>query len=393
LRGHIRQRGTGWQIALYAGKNERGKQHWYYETLESRPKAEARLAELISKRGVRSLARAKSQTVSTWIEKCLSDMSAGAIEQSTLASYKYAAKPLHAAFGSVKLQRLRQEQVQAAYNGWKAQGVAPQTIVHRHRLLRQCLEVAHRNGFVTDNVTARCRVPRVPMPEMHVPDAGKVAAAIIALRGTRFHAPAVLAAAAGLRRGEALRLRWNDLDTVSGQIAVSRAVSRSQTGMYDKEPKTARGRRSLRLPPWAVRELEAVKTGQEDRKAALRTAYHEHDLICCYEDGMPWHPGTFSGAFNAALRRAGVDAGFRALRHGHATELLRANIHPKVVSERLGHASVSITLDRYSHLIGGIQDTAVTALEELHCRSIVKPDNAGRRRAASNTRSKSRKRP
>jgi integrase len=149
-----------------------------------------------------------------------------------------------------------------------------------------------------------------------------------------------------LRRGELLALRWRALDLDRGILSVRETLEQTRDGLRFKQPKTAKSRRTVDLPTIAIAELRRHKTELAKSRLSLGPAFQDHDLVFPEPDGRPWAPDKFSSAFAALARRTGF-SGFRFhdLRHTHATQLLGEGIHPKIVSERLGHATVAITLD------------------------------------------------
>ena len=169
----------------------------------------------------------------------------------------------------------------------------------------------------------------------------------------------------GMRRGEALGLRWEDVDLEAGRLSVRRALIPNGKVVVVSEPKTARGRRSIALDPATVEVLKSQAAGQlEDQ--AKSTAWIEGGLVFTKEDGEAWHPEVVSRLFRQAVKRSMLPAiRLHDLRHTHATLALRAGIHPKVVSERLGHATIAITLDTYSHAIPAMQEEAAVLIADL----------------------------
>jgi integrase len=167
-----------------------------------------------------------------------------------------------------------------------------------------------------------------------------------------------------MRRGELLGLRWRDLDLDAGRLAIVQTiVGKRQLS----QPKSDRGRRSVELDPATVTALREHRKRQLEERMALAPAYRdEFDLVFCREDGEPLWPQSFSRTFERQSKSAGLPPiRLHDLRHTHATLALAAGIHPKVVSERLGHASVAITLDTYSHAIPAMQADAAAKVAAL----------------------------
>ncbi len=172
------------------------------------------------------------------------------------------------------------------------------------------------------------------------------------------------AVSSGLRRGELLGLPWRDLDLEAGTLTVRQSLEETGAGCTLKQPKTARSRRSLPLGETTVAALKRHRVAQDGQRLALGPLYQDHGLVFASPEGSPWSPAAFSLAFMRLVRRIGL-GGTRLhdLRHTHASLLLAQGGHPKIVSERLGHASVAITLDTYSHVLPGLQEAAVAQFD------------------------------
>ena len=171
----------------------------------------------------------------------------------------------------------------------------------------------------------------------------------------------------GLRRGELLALRWRNLELGSGTLSVVETAYRLGNGEYRiKEPKTPQSRRTVVLPPSLVDLLRAYRFDQELLRIQLGISLNGDDFVFIRPDGSPMNPNAVTLAFRRIMKRAGLK-GIRIhdLRHTHASLMLMAGIHPKVVSERLGHANIGITLDLYSHVLPGLQEAAAEKFDRM----------------------------
>jgi len=206
--------------------------------------------------------------------------------------------------------------------------------------------------------------PRPRPVEMAALDVADTARLLGAAAGSRLYLPVLLAVATGLRRGELLALRWKDLDLGGGALAVCQAMELTRAGIAFKEPKTRRSRRRVTLPALVVDVLRAHRREQVVERLGAGPAYRDLDLVLPGPGGEPWNPRYFGKSFASLVERSGVPrVRFHDLRHTHASQLLLEGVHPKVVSERLGHASVAITLDRYSHVLPGLQEDAAARID------------------------------
>jgi integrase len=185
-------------------------------------------------------------------------------------------------------------------------------------------------------------------------------------RGTFVEAPCAIAIATGMRRGEICGLRWSDLSADWTVLHVRRTLEPTTEGPQFFEPKTRRSRRAVVLPEFLQPYLERQREDQSTRKEKLGRAWREGGLVIDAGDGGPLHPCTLTSRWRLFLKREGLPAvRFHDLRHAHATLMLSKGVHPKVVSERLGHASIGITLDLYSSVLPSLQSEAAQAIEEV----------------------------
>lgn len=164
-------------------------------------------------------------------------------------------------------------------------------------------------------------------------------------------------ATTGLRRGEALGLRWRDLDVDAGRASIP-VIAIKHTPVLGT-PKTAKGRRTVTLDAGTVAALREHRKRQASERLQMGSGWTDNDLVFCHVDGTMLHPERFTRRFSEAVQRLGLPMiRLHDLRHGWATLSLQAGVHPKVVQERLGHANISITLDTYSHVTAGLHDDA-----------------------------------
>jgi len=187
-----------------------------------------------------------------------------------------------------------------------------------------------------------------------------------AARGDRLEALYVLAINAGLRQGELLGLRWQDMDLEGGKLQVRQQLTRTKDGLTFTTPKSAKSRRSIKLTSSAVEALRRHRNRQDQERMALDAGlWNDNDLVFPTKIGTPLDVANLTyGSFRPLLERAGLyKIRFHDLRHTCATLLLSKGAHPKIVQEMLGHASIIVTLDTYSHVLPNKQDQAVSAME------------------------------
>jgi integrase len=187
-----------------------------------------------------------------------------------------------------------------------------------------------------------------------------------AKRSSRFYPLYLTAILTGLRRSELMGLRWSDVDLARATLSIRQVFLRVGRQQVFGQPKSATSRRTIALPPVVVDELRKLRAEQEERRRLLGDLYHDHGLVFCQPNGKPLHAADIvRGDFRRVLARAGLPRiRFHDLRHSHATLLLSQGVHPKVVQERLGHATPGFTLAVYSHVLPGLQERASQALQE-----------------------------
>jgi integrase len=274
------------------------------------------------------------------------------------------------ALGNVKLAKLQPEQIGLVYadalhhGKRKGTGLSPRSVVMMHRTLSQALNQAVAWKLLAINPAAACKSPRVERKEMKVLAMDATAALIEFSKKGRLHMPILFFALCGLRRAEVSAIRWNRLDLATGRLSVSTSIEHTAFGTREKPPKSGRAR-TVALPALLVEELRRHKLRQAEELLRLGFRPTDDTHVCLREDGSPWPPRVLTYAVARLIRSSGLPrVRLHDLRHGHATHLLAANTHPKVVQERLGHASIQLTLDTYSHVMPSMQDDAAATIDQ-----------------------------
>ena len=278
--------------------------------------------------------------------------------------------------GSVKLQKLSGSQVNALYaklaesgakNGKK--GISPMTIHHVHACLHKACKDAVRWGHISRNPLDAADPPRKKgdgTKEMKTWTKEQLKAFLESVKDDRLYALWHVISMTGMRRGEALGLRWTDVDLEAGRLSVRRALIPTNREVVVSEPKTVKGRRVIALDPGTVEVLKAQAAHQLEEQNDWDDGWVETGLVFTQEDGSALDPESISRYWRQAVKKALLPTiRLHDLRHTHATLALQAGIHPKVVSERLGHATISITLDTYSHAIPAMQEEAAALIAGL----------------------------
>jgi len=248
-------------------------------------------------------------------------------------------------------------------------GLSAMTVHHVHSCLHKACKDAVRWGHLPKNPLDAADPPRKKgdgTREMQTWTKEQLKAFLDAVKNERLYALWHLVAMTGIRRGEAIGLRWSDVDLENARLAVRRALIPTNRDVVVSEPKTAKGRRVVALDPATVEVLKGQAARQLDEQQEWDKAWVETGLVFTQENGKALDPETVSRYFRQAVKKSLLpQIRLHDLRHTHATLALQAGIHPKVVSERLGHATVSITLDTYSHAIPALQEEAAALIAGL----------------------------
>jgi integrase len=278
--------------------------------------------------------------------------------------------------GSVKLQKLSGSQVNALYaklaesgakNGKK--GISAMTIHHVHACLHKACKDAVRWGHISRNPLDAADPPRKKgdgTKEMKTWTKEQLKAFLEAMNDERLYALWHTIAMTGMRRGEAIGLRWSDIDLENSRLSVRRALIPINREVVVSEPKTAKGRRVIAIDAGTVEVLKGQAARQLDEQGEWDAAWVDSAYVFTAENGAALDPESVTRYFRQAVGKSMLPPiRLHDLRHTHATLALQVGIHPKVVSERLGHATVSITLDTYSHAIPAMQEEAAALIAGL----------------------------
>jgi integrase len=238
------------------------------------------------------------------------------------------------------------------------------TVLNLHLVLTQCFGQAVRWGMLDRSPTMGAQPPRPRRSEPAVIDAALARRLLEAVAGTPYELPAQIALGTGMRRGEIVGLRWSDLEPDFSVAYVRRSVHPTREGLSYELPKTKRSRRGVVLPEYLRVLLRNERDAQS--RAAAEGKQLEKESVVRDKAGAAMHPDSLSSGWRRRLRLAGLPpVRFHDLRHAHATLMLQEGIHPKIVSERLGHASIGITLDIYTHVLPSMQAEAAEAVDGI----------------------------
>ena len=381
MRGNLRKRAKdSWTAQVYLGRDPMGKKRYKSITVKGTKRdAERVLNDTLNRIGKNAYVEPTKITFGEYLRQWLRDYAEVQLRPRTVQGYRGMIEAhMIPMLGRIPLTRLTSRDIQqyeatllrqGRYDG--RGGLSAQSVLHHHRLLFTVLRHAVRSELMVRNVAEAIVPPRPVRYEHRVLGWPELQSLLDACQHTPYYHIFGLALQTGLRRSEILALRWQDLDLIHGTVMVIRAIHQLKGAAISyTPPKTGRGRK-IPLPRPAREMLRAHREHQEADAQVLGISVSDESLVFTRPDGSPMRPNTITRAFADAVKRAGLD-GLRLhdLRHTHASLLLSQGTHTKIVSERLGHSTIAITADLYSHLLPGIQEEAADVFGDTWDREI-----------------------
>ena len=310
---------------------------------------------------------ADNLTLGNYLDRWVNDSVRGTARQRTWERYEQIVRVhLKPKLGRVKLKNLTPTHARALYREKLDAGLAPRTVNYIHTTLSKALNDAVSDGLIPRNVASSVKAPNPVKKAIHPLSPEQAKTLLEAARGDRFESLYVIAVHCGLREGELLGLKWEDLNLEDGKLSVRRTLSETKNGPVFEMPKNGKGR-SVKLTARAVETLRAHLERQLKEIEQAGDLYDDNGLVFPNQTGGPMRQWSlYGGPFKKLLQRAKLPekTRFHDLRHTCATLLLSEGVHPKFVQELLGQATISITLDIYSHVLPGMGDQTVKAMED-----------------------------
>jgi integrase len=368
MRGNLTRRGkASWRLKFDADRDPAtGKRLTKFVTLHgTRRQAQEEAAKIMAAATTGEHVDASRETVASFVERWLHDWADANVSNKTWTRYAQLLRNyLAARVGRVPLQKLRAADLQAIYAAMAQNGLADRTRLHLHRVTHTMLKHAVQWGAVARNVATMVDAPRVQAREVEILTPIQIRTVLDTLRGKSLHPIVATALGTGLRRGELLGLRWQDVDLDAGHLRVERTLEQTKRGgLLFKAPKTKYGRRLVTLPPLTVTLLREHRRAQLEQRIALGLGKAPADaLVFAAWDGSTRSPNGVTKEWTAAMHKAGLTATLHSLRHTHASTLIASGLDVLTISRRLGHGSPAITLGVYGHLFKP-DDRAATIME------------------------------
>jgi len=365
--GTISQRKDGrWQAQISIGD---GKRKTFYGKTKKEVQEKLRVAINEQKQG--KLALSSNQTVKQFLDDWLENVHKHRIRPNTYGIYRQLLdNHILPAIGHVKLNKLTSREVDTLYSAKLKAGYASETVRAMHRTLHRAFDDAVRWKLVSSNICDDVEVPRSVEYEIQVLTKEQAQILLDAAKGHSLEALLTLALATGMRRGEMLGLRWNDINFEDRSLYIRRTMYRvTGQGAIENEPKTLKSKGEIMLPQFAIDALLLHKSLQADIKIKAGDRWRENDIVFCNRFGRFMTPQQLTVWFKKLLKDANLpDMRFHDLRHSAATILLGMGVHPKLVQELLRHSNISQTM-KYSHANSSMQRSMMDGLDQFFKKS------------------------
>jgi len=362
--GSIYQRKDGrWAATISL---DGGKRKTFYGKTRKEVQEQLKIALHEQQQG--TLATGPKQTVKAYLEHWMEDVHKPNIRLSSYRRYGvFLNKHILPAIGHIQLQKLTAQQVQAFYARKLKEGLSVSMVRGMHGLLHKALDQAVRWKIISVNVCDAVSVPSAPRHEMRTLSKEQAQKLLEAAKGHRLEALLTVALATGMRKGELLALRWEDVNLEEMSLQVKRTIVGQFNGEYrENEPKTASGRRNILLPQFAIDALKQHRIRQLEARLQAGEAWVDRGLVFCNSNGDFFPLTTLYDSFQALLKQAELPRiRFHDLRHSAATILLSMGVPAKVIQELLGHSQISVTLNTYSHVLPSMQREAMQRMNDV----------------------------
>ncbi len=373
MKGCIIERNGSLRLKVSLGKNQQtNKYESYYETFHGNvTEARVRLRQVLTELDKGQFAKPGKTTVADYLNTWLHDYCKPSLSPRTLELYSYICRVhIIPVIGNITLSDLKPQQLQKLYAAKLSSGLSARTVQICHVAIHKALKNAVRTNLINRNVADAVDKPKIQRPDMHPMTENNLALFLHAAKQGDYYSLFYTYLFTGTRRSELLAVRWCDVDLSGMQISVSRTMQYLNgvpNHITFKEPKSKKSRRLIALSPSTVHVLEEHRKAQQTTRESLQLPpATENDLVFSHWDGSPLLPDSITHAWIKLAKKCGLQ-GIRLhdARHTHATIMLKQGVHPKIVQERLGHSTISTTLDTYSHVSPGMQQAAAKGFDDI----------------------------
>lgn len=359
-----------WLVRIFIGRESNGKRKYHSKTIHGTKKnAEKYLNKKLGEKDIGIFVELGIETLASYLDRWLAEVAKPRLRIETFAGYEcLVTTHIKKHLGEMELAQLKGYNIQKFYNDLQRQGLSARTVRYCHSVLSSALKQAVKWQLIYRNPCNDCELPKLRKAEMKYYSPDEVKVFLETAKANKHYAVFLMAIETGMRPEEYLGLQWKDVDLENGVLSVRRAIkTRNGGGFYFVEPKTSKSRRSIPLSATLIAALRTHRRRQLEAKMQMRDCYQDSDLVFATEIGTPLLRGNLR---RRHFEKIQIEAGLPKirlydLRHTNATMLLASEVSAKVVAERLGHSSVVLTLDTYSHVIPAMQSDATNRLEKM----------------------------
>lgn len=362
MRGNLRQRSKdSWTITIELPKDEitQKRRQKYYTVKGNKKAAEKFLTEKLRELDTGMLIDTKKMRLGEFLDYWLKEYCYNNLSVNTIEGYEqYIEKHIKPILGNIELEKLQPLQLQSFYSEKLEKGklngkggLSKQTVRTLHRIIHGALAKAVKWQLVVRNIADCVEPPKPEKYEAKFLNDEQTNLLIEKVQNSEIYIPVIIAIFTGMRRGEVLGLNWQNVNFEKKYIRVVQELSCTKKGLKILPPKTKKSIRNIAIPDTLMNILKIHRTKQMENKLMLGQEYQNSDMVCTYPNGKLFYPKRFSAKFHELLEKNNLPiVRFHDLRHSHASLLVKLGIQPKVISERLGHSNIGITMDLYSHL-------------------------------------------
>lgn len=374
--GSIRKRADGtWEARVTVGILANGKQNRKSIYGKTRQEVSAKMTDLLNNLQKGLITNPTEMKLDEWMDYYMLEYKKRYVKPTTYINYSVKVNNhIKPAIGHYKLKALRQDIIQKFVNSLSDKGLAPSTVIDVFKLLSNALETAVDDGLIVRNVADRVKLPKNPKPKINVLTAEQQNAFVQQAKETYMGELFIFDLCTGMRLGELLGLKWNDIDFEKKQLKVARTLRKVKdpdkpTEMWHLEfgtTKTEASERTIPLNETAIKILLDVQKQQELNKEKASIAYEDDDLVFCTKLGRPLGPNNMLRTFNSICDKIGV-VGLHphCLRHTFATRGAENNVDVRVMQNFLGHASIKQTADTYTHVLKDLKRSEILKLDSV----------------------------